>query len=63
MAENWCHFDGDGISDFILWRPTTASFYILRSTDNFELSRHWVVALGSPGDQPLVGDFDGAIRN
>ena len=47
-------YDGDGKADLAVFRPTTAQWFILRSTFGGEL-----VPLGAPGDVPLQGDFDG----
>ena len=46
--------DGDGKTDYVLYRPSTSQWFIQESsgsvlTDTF----------GGPGDIPVVGDFDG----
>ncbi|MDH3528158.1 MAG: FG-GAP-like repeat-containing protein [Acidobacteriota bacterium] len=56
-------FDGDGSTDFAVWRPVTtgqpsgnAFFYILKSSD----STIEEVDFGQSGDNPqIVGDYDG----
>jgi uncharacterized repeat protein (TIGR03803 family) len=45
---------GEGTADFTVWRPSTATFYSLDSS-NRELSKHWGVST----DIPVIGDFDG----
>jgi subtilisin family serine protease len=55
-------FDGDGISDFIVWRPTSAMWYVLTSATDFDFSKHEAFQLGLPGDQPLVGYWDNDDR-
>jgi len=51
-------FDGDGFSDYAVFRPSTATWYIQRSTDNTVQ----IVPFGTSGDIPLDGDFDGDGR-
>jgi subtilisin family serine protease len=55
-------FDGDGISDLIVWRPASGYWYILTSSSGFDFSQHQAYQLGLPGDIPLTGDFDGDGR-
>lgn len=52
-------YDGDGISDIIVFRPSNGWWFILPSESNFEYSQLKAYQLGLPGDQPLIGDFDG----
>jgi len=52
-------FDGDGFSDFAIFRPSTANWFILRSSDNTTQ----ILSFGSIGDIPMDGDFDGDGRN
>ena len=49
--------DGDGITDLVVYRPATGTFWVDRS-DAGQLA----VPLGEPGDQPTIGDFDGDGR-
>jgi uncharacterized delta-60 repeat protein len=48
-------FDGDGFSDYAVFRPATSNWFILRSTDATTV----ITSFGSNGDVPLDGDFDG----
>ncbi|HMU34213.1 MAG TPA: FG-GAP-like repeat-containing protein [Pyrinomonadaceae bacterium] len=51
-------FDGDGRSDFVVYRPSSSLWYQLSSnTYNFELT-----SFGIPGDVPLPSDYDGDGR-
>jgi large repetitive protein len=47
-------FDGDGVSDLAVYRPSTNVWFINRSKLGLE-----TFALGAPGTIPAVGDFDG----
>lgn len=51
-------FDGDGFSDFAVFRPSTAEWFILRSLD----STVQIATFGVNGDVPMDGDFDGDGR-
>lgn len=52
-------YDGDGKTDIAVWRPDTGIWYLLLSTDNFDVNKaqyhHW----GKLGDIPVVADYDG----
>ncbi|MEU7532490.1 VCBS repeat-containing protein [Saccharothrix sp. NPDC042600] len=48
-------FDGNGLTDFTVYRPTTGNWRILYN-DGSTYTRPWG---GSQGDQPVSGDFDG----
>lgn len=52
-------FDGDGFSDSAVFRPATANWFVLRSTDLTVQT----FGFGANGDIPLDGDFDGDGRN
>ncbi|HEY0459363.1 MAG TPA: FG-GAP-like repeat-containing protein [Pyrinomonadaceae bacterium] len=51
-------FDGDGISDIAVFRPSNGNWFILRSSDN-SIS---IFQFGVSGDLPMDGDFDGDGR-
>nr|MBA3352651.1 hypothetical protein [Blastocatellia bacterium] len=48
-------FDGDGFSDYVIFRPSTANWFVLRSSDQSVQ----ILLFGANGDVPLNGDFDG----
>lgn len=52
-------FDGDGTSDFAVFRPHEGTWFILNSGSN-TFSQ---VQFGQKGDVPVDGDFDGDSRN
>lgn len=47
-------FDGDGRTDVSVFRPSTGTWYIIRSSDNSFYS----IQFGQDGDVPVPGDFD-----
>src|ERR671917_215410 len=53
--------DGDGISDLIMWRPSTGTFRWVTSSSGYSDgaagSKQWGAA--DQPDVPLVGDMDG----
>jgi hypothetical protein len=50
-------FDGDGRADLTVFRPSTGSWYILRSGTGYTTSMS--VSLGLSTDMPVPGDYDG----
>ena len=51
-------FDGDGFTDSTVYRPSTATWFTLRSADNTVTQEQF----GLNGDIPMDGDFDGDGR-
>jgi len=48
-------FDGDGVTDIAVFRPSTGFWFILQSSDSTFQFKLW----GQNGDIPAAGDFDG----
>ena len=56
-------FDGDGKSDFVVYRPTTGEWFIRYSSYGYVVGAGaWWFQWGLIGDVPIVGDFDGDGR-
>jgi hypothetical protein len=52
-------FDGDGVPDLSVFRPSTGDWWVMNSGSNTFSAVHF----GQDGDVPLDGDFDGDKRN
>ncbi|MEO6391469.1 MAG: VCBS repeat-containing protein, partial [Pyrinomonadaceae bacterium] len=48
-------FDGDGTTDIAVFRPSSGSWFILKSSNSSFQAFQW----GQNGDLPATGDFDG----
>lgn len=59
IGQHSSDFDGDGASDFAVFRPSDGIWYILNSGSNTFSG----VPFGLNGDIPIDGDFDGDSRN
>lgn len=55
-------FDGDGRSDIAIWRPGSGNWYIINSSNNWDVSNAFVTQWGQNGDKPYLGDVDGDGR-
>jgi hypothetical protein len=42
-------YDGDGINDLAVFRPSSGNWYVSRSVDGVMMAQHW----GTTGDRPL----------
>jgi FG-GAP-like repeat/Astacin (Peptidase family M12A) len=51
-------YDGDGIDDYAVWRPSEGNWYVINSNSATVTVRGW----GNPGDIPVPGDYDGDGR-
>jgi hypothetical protein len=56
-------YDGDGITDLAVWRPTDGRWYILDSSTGYDYARSRAYQWGHVGDIPFTGDFDGDGRS
>jgi RHS repeat-associated protein len=50
-------YDGDGITDFAIWRPSTGTWWVMRSSDGTIMTEQW--GNQASGDVPVPGDYDG----
>jgi hypothetical protein len=48
-------YDGDGKTDFAVWRPYEGNWYIIDSSTGTSRTQQW----GQGGDIPVPGDYDG----
>src|SRR5262249_40615338 len=55
---NLIDYDGDGISDAMLFRPSNGTWYIGQSSTQTGTSIPW----GNGFDTPVAGDYDGDAR-
>ena len=54
-----CDFDGDGIRDFGVFRPSTAEWFILGTATGSQQFTFGAPASSGLGDTPVPADFDG----
>jgi hypothetical protein len=55
-------YDGDGRIDLGVWRPSIATWYVLKSSEGYDTQRYLAVQWGESGDAPVQGDYDGDGR-
>src|SRR5579862_2188699 len=56
MAATVGDYDGDGNTDFAVWRPSTGQWFIIPSSNpSTSIVQQWVLV----GDIPVPGDYDG----
>ena len=47
-------YDGDGQTDFAVWRPAEGNWYVIHSSTDQTSVQQW----GLPGDMPVPADYD-----
>jgi hypothetical protein len=52
-------YDGDGTTDFAVWRPDTGMWHVLKSTTGFSANSAQIFQWGALGDVPVPADYDG----
>lgn len=50
-------YDGDGIKDIAVFRPSTGEWFIIPSTHG--VSSYWAAVWGQAGDVPVPGNYGG----
>ena len=55
-------YDGDARIDLAVWWPSSATWYVLKSSESYDVARHLAVQWGESGDAPVQGDYDGDGR-
>jgi hypothetical protein len=55
-------YDGDGRTDLAVWRPSLATWFVLKSSEGYDAQRNVALAWGESDDVPVPGDYDGDGR-
>lgn len=55
-------YDGDGRQDVAVYRRSTGTWWVIRSTDNARTATRWGASGAATGDFPSIGDYDGDGR-
>jgi uncharacterized cupin superfamily protein len=52
-------YDGDGTTDFAVWRQSSGFWYVIRSLDGSVAAQQWGAGYAPYNDVPVPGDYDG----
>lgn len=52
-------YDGDGLADIAVWRASTGIWYVLKSSENFNVNKAQYFSWGKLGDIAVPADYDG----
>lgn len=52
-------YDGDGKTDFAIYRPSAGAWWVLKSSGSYATYAHFAWGLEAAGDMPTPADFDG----
>ena len=55
-------FDGDGMTDLAVFRPSLGEWYVRKSSSGYGFGDYLSYQWGRPGDIPMAADFDGDGR-
>src|SRR5262245_66376256 len=52
-------YDGDGKTDFAVWRPAAGVWFVINSSNNTVTARQWGSGMAPNNDVPVPGAYDG----